>query len=453
MRFLTGADIQRHVDKIARRTGDVSAAVAYWGKGAAERTGIARRRNPGRVRVICDLLSGSCNPTEIETLLGLGVRVKTLNHLHAKVWISGDDVIIGSANASKSGLPHNDDSGADGNIEAAILSRDPGLSSELQGWFDNQWQASAVITEDDLAEAARLWQRRSRTDRRALARTLMGTVRTPEPSDRFSGLRLVAYLEGGWSSEAEQFFKDKARTHYSGQEWADLKGEAPFYEWPGSCPEWTPGTQTALMDFSCSRKGGRFACNGFWAVRDCPSVPLTESRLTLLTRLPDFNGHSTSKGEETELAERIQRFVTDRGFHANAFDFYIDMDFLDFCEAERSMLKSRLVAQVVETARELCRTGHFDSALTINAIRRCKEDRNWLRGYSRFVGGGIYDNGNPLKRQINPDFGKQARLAVGATNVTGTNGKPVRKSVKDEIIQWYTPFKDFDATTVIAQSD
>ena len=47
MRFLTGTDIQRHVNKIARRTGDVRAAVAYWGKGAAERTGIARKTQSG----------------------------------------------------------------------------------------------------------------------------------------------------------------------------------------------------------------------------------------------------------------------------------------------------------------------------------------------------------------------------------------------------------------------
>ena len=206
-----------------------------------------------------------------------------------------------------------------------------------------------------------------------------------------------------------------------------------------------------MLDFSCARKGGRFTFNGLWAVHDCPSIPLTDSRLTLLTQLPDFNGYSTSKGEETDLAERIQLFIAVRGFHTDAFDFYIDMDFLDFCEAERSMLKSRLVAQVVETARELCRTGRFDSALTINAIRRCKEDLNWLRGYSRFVGGGIYDNKNPLKRQINPDFWKKIRHAVGATELPGSNGKPIRKTVTDEIIQRYTPFMNFNATAVMAR--
>ena len=272
------------------------------------------------------------------------------------------------------------------------------------------------------------------------------TLWYPEPSDRFSGLRLVAYRDEDWSREAKQFRRNEARTHYSSQEWAELKGEAPFYEWPESCPEWTPGAHTALMDFSCARRGGSFTCNGLWAVRDCPSIPLTESRLTLLTRLPDFNGHSIPKADETELAERIRRLVEHRRFQTDGFDFYIDMDFVDFCEAERSMLRARLVAQAVETARELCRTGLFDNALTLNAIRRCKEDRDWLRDYSRFVGGGIYDNDNPLKRKINPALAKQIRLAVGAATRTGSNGRPV--PVTDEIIRSYTPFESFNPACV-----
>lgn len=448
MRFLTGADIQRHVSRIVHRTADISAAVAYWGTGAAERTGIARKRDRARVRVICDLLSGACNPSEIETLVALGVQVKTRNHLHAKVWIAGDDTIVGSANASKSGLPLDDDTGVGGNIEAAMLSRDPGLSSELQGWFDSQWQDSTVITEHHLAEAARLWQRRSRANRRGFARTLAQKIATPEPSDRFSGLRLVAYRAASWSDAAERFLRDKAKAHYSGREWADLDGEAPFYEWPASASEWMPGPRTALMDFSCARQGGCFTFNGLWAVRDAPPIPLTETRLTLLTRLADFNGHSVSNAEQTELAERVRRFVAHHDYRADDFDFYIDMDFLDFREAERAILKTRLIAQAVETARELCRAGRFASALTLDAIRRCKEDRDWLRDYSSFVGGGIYDSGNPLKRQINPGFGKQIRLAVGATNMTGPDGKPIRRKVSDEIVQWYTPFTDFSAASV-----
>ena len=123
MRFLAGVDIQTQVRTITSRTGEVMAAVAYWGSGAAERTGLTEHDRPASVRAICDLLSGACNPDEIETLMQLGLSVRTLDRLHAKVWIGGDDVIVGSANASRNGLPGEDEQGA--NLEAAVLSQDP----------------------------------------------------------------------------------------------------------------------------------------------------------------------------------------------------------------------------------------------------------------------------------------------------------------------------------------
>ena len=62
MRLLAGTDIQAQVRQLASGSGEVMAAVAYWGKGAAKQTGLAQHKNPKTVRVICDLLSGSCNP-------------------------------------------------------------------------------------------------------------------------------------------------------------------------------------------------------------------------------------------------------------------------------------------------------------------------------------------------------------------------------------------------------
>ena len=105
MRLLTGTDVHREVVRIMSRTGEVMAAVAYWGDGASERTGITRKKSRNKARVICDLLSGACNPAEIDKLMKLGVQVKTLDRLHAKIWIGGNTVILGSANASKNGLP------------------------------------------------------------------------------------------------------------------------------------------------------------------------------------------------------------------------------------------------------------------------------------------------------------------------------------------------------------
>ena len=97
MRFLSDAEFQEQVRQLASRSSEVRAAVAYWGKGAVERTGLAKNDRPETARVICDLLSGACNPTEIETLAWHGVTVRTLDRLHAKVWIASGKTIVGSA--------------------------------------------------------------------------------------------------------------------------------------------------------------------------------------------------------------------------------------------------------------------------------------------------------------------------------------------------------------------
>ena len=103
MRFLSGTEIQREVSDLVNRDGDTSIAVAYWGHDAVDRTGIAQKKN-GNLRILCDLLSGFCNPFPIEVLRMGEIPVRTLNLLHAKVWINGSNVILGSANASVYGL-------------------------------------------------------------------------------------------------------------------------------------------------------------------------------------------------------------------------------------------------------------------------------------------------------------------------------------------------------------
>ena len=350
MRFLTGTDIQREVVKIMSRTGEVMVAVAYWGDGASKRTGITRKKHRNNVRVICDLLSGACNPAEVEKLMKLGVQVKTLDRLHAKVWIAGDDVILGSANASKNGLPDTDQDTPRANVEAAILSRDRSLSQEMQGWFETRWQASTAIDKEILDRARAAWEHRNRFSGRAFTTTLMHKFWNPQPPDKFSGLRLVAYQEKDWSKDAKRFLGEKTRLHYSDEELAELNGDAPFYEWPRPHRDWNPGGGTVLMDFSCAGQGGPFTFNGYWAVREAPPILLPATKLTLLTKLPHFNGHSISKEEQTAIASGIWSLVTSRKHLADDFDFYVDMDFSEFCRTEPSMLKRRLLTQATDTA-------------------------------------------------------------------------------------------------------
>jgi len=126
--------------------------------------------------------------------------------------------------------------------------------------------------------------------------------------------------------------------------------------------------------------------------------------------------------------------------HEGRFEFW-DAD-------RRPALKRQLVDQVVEAARELCRTGRFDQSLTLQAIRMCKDDPEWLSGYTGFVGGGIYERGNHLKQTINREIGRSVRAAVGAEVVTDGNGRTARVNVDGEIIQGYTPFASYDPAAV-----
>ena len=450
MRFLAGADIQTQVRTIASHGGKVMAAVAYWGRDAAKRTGLSEHRCPANVRIICDLLSGACNPDEIEALKQLGFCVKKLDRLHAKVWIGGDDVIVGSANASQNGLLGEGEQAAKSNVEAAILSHDPTLASEVKAWFEQQWCHSSKIEDQDLAQAREIWKRRQRSGGRGFTPTLIEKIQKPGPLDRFSSLRLIAYLDEGATPEAEAFVGKNSGLYYTDEEWQDFGEDNPWYEWPLGDLDRSHGPGTVFMDFTCSTKGSNFTFNGFWEMRKCPNIELEDAdiQLTLLTKLPHFNGYSLSPEEKAVIASKIRETVAQPNHRTDKFGSYIDEVFLEFWDAERGELRQWLLTKVVEAAQNLCRTGRFDSSLTLRAIRVCMEDPAWLSGYARFVGGDIYRRGGHLKRKINPDIATLVKASVGAEDQENENGRPVTKKVKGEIIQSYTLFRSYDPKAV-----
>ena len=445
MRFLSGAEIQEQVRQLASCSGEVRAAVAYWGKGAAERTGLAKNERSETVRIICDLLSGACNPAEIESLVRLGVTVRTLDRLHAKVWIASGQAIVGSANSSHNGLPGDDEEAANASIEAAVLSRNPDLIRQVAAWFEDQWCASSAIEDRHLDQARDMWNRRRRTGGRGFTAPLTDKIRNPASFDRFHSLRLLAYCADEPSREAEEYVNRNHGLHFSDEEWREFgREEGPWYEWSLNAPEWSHRPGTVFMDFSCDAEGDDFTFNGFWQIRDCPSVKLKNVRLTLLTKLPHFNGCSLTEQEENNIAERIQEVAAQRRYRQDKFGDYVDESFLEFWDDGRAELHQNLVGQVAEAARELCRDGQFHPSLTLRAIRACKEDPEWLDGYARFVGGGVYDQANPLKRRINPEFARRVKSAVGAKDQKDDSGNPVRRQVENEIIQSYKLFEDYD---------
>lgn len=74
MRLLVDGHILDAVQQLVQRDGELLAAVAFWGRGAGQQTGITERAQP--TRVLCDLLSGACNPAEIRWLQANDVEVK-----------------------------------------------------------------------------------------------------------------------------------------------------------------------------------------------------------------------------------------------------------------------------------------------------------------------------------------------------------------------------------------
>ena len=269
---------------------ELHAAVAYWGTGAADLVGISSRDARENIHVTCDLLSGACNPAEIKRLIELGVCVKTLDHLHAKVWLSDSTVIVGSANASTSGLPDGEDY-AGANVEAALMTEDRAVIEKVQQWFFNTVRKdSRDISEVDLARAEALWEKR-------------------------------------------QSFR--------------------------------------------------------------------------------------SRGNSRPLKPKHRVRANPR-------------------------LRKWLIREVVEAARELCRTGQFDRALTLNAIRHCCEDLRWLLHYEIYLGRSAYEPDNDLKTLINPQFGKKIKAELGCTDELNSNDKPVIETVADEIVGSFTAFASFD---------
>ena len=423
MPLLTGTEIQQAVNALVTREGDVDIAVAYWGQDALERTGIANKEN-GKLRVICDLLSGACNPAPIAALKRAGIPVLTLHRLHAKVWINGDHVILGSANASMAGLPTTNDDLQRRRDEANVEMRDEGLAQSLRTWFDQRWDLAREIEDQDLRRARILWSQR----RRSAQSKSSGIANEPdEPgiSDLWRNpraLRLLAYDEGKLSPAAQRFHHEKAADFFTAEQWTTMKGEPPFYEWEDGRPDWTDDEGTAILDFSRPSSDVKFRFNGLWTVRPDPTVALDASDLTLLNRVFDYNGKRFTAQELQQIADKIQARIDEHGGEPDEFGSLLDLDFFQLWDDERPAIRRRLIADAQKTAIELCRSGGFSPDITLVVIRICADDPDWAFDYAKYVGADIFADENDRKNEINPIMARRIREAFGGQVAETKNG-------------------------------
>lgn len=150
-------DQRELVDWLRVQTGKISIAVAFWGEGALDDLQLLGKD----VRIILELASGGSNPSEVEKLMAaFPGRVKALPRLHAKAYITANEALVGSANASASGLCAE---GAEFRAwtELGLLVSDRTTVEAAQRWFESQWAKKTCcdIDESMLARARKQWAR------------------------------------------------------------------------------------------------------------------------------------------------------------------------------------------------------------------------------------------------------------------------------------------------------
>jgi hypothetical protein len=161
MQFINSDDAEGKLVILLSNAKLVRIAVAYWGQGISEWLGLLKLENCD-IEIVCDLLSGACNPDELKKLrdtLGRN-RVLKCPRLHAKVWIADGRCILGSSNASANGLAQQGLE-TDGLIEANVFIDDPACVEAISEWYETAVRKAATeISDEDLQLARTRWKGR-----------------------------------------------------------------------------------------------------------------------------------------------------------------------------------------------------------------------------------------------------------------------------------------------------
>lgn len=338
--FIDGTTILPQIKSMLNAADRIDLAVAFWGRGAIDRLGITTEKP---TRILCDALSGGCNPSELRALFEKGktsssFEVRHLRKLHAKVYLTPNTVIVGSANASTNGLGEEGDVGT---IEAAIASKSDTVIKETFAWFQTKWDAATEIDDDLLKEAERAYKRTfpGRADERTVLETLFDN-----PSWFRNRVRLIAIV-GDANSEAISAFEEFGRRQFAKEELAkfDEIDFDPYYQNDAPLPEVGDLVQAGdyVLDF-CDGSDltiSRLRPNPFIAFGKDDSITLVEPRRDVL-------GRKFPLAEQTAVRKAVEEYLAETGTQRDDFGFYLD----------------ELPAQLLQFVRK-----HYDASLARKA--------------------------------------------------------------------------------------
>lgn len=326
--FVAGGDILKQVRDLLTMADHADLAVAFWGKGAAEMLQLNATK---QTRIICDALSGGCNPTELRTLFELSdrsqkrVQLRHLRGLHSKVYLTRQGAVVGSANASTNGLG---EEVSPGTIEATILTRSPTSLKDIQHWFDEMWKRALEVDEQTLRKARLAWI--GTAPRPTDSGTTVFDLLFSNPSWFRNRVRLIV-IEGESSPEADAAFGKFGRSQFSAQ---DLKhfdeiGFDPYYhnEAPVSDVEKIVRAGDYVID--CGNGSGVEVSR----LRPNPHISFgADDSITLLEPRKDVLGLKFPRAQKLALSRAARDFRKQRKINPNDFGFYLDElppDFID----------------------------------------------------------------------------------------------------------------------------
>jgi len=274
--FLAGPDVEREAKRLISQPGRLRVAVAYWGDGSVERLDI-EKTGDSDVTIVCDLMSGACNPIEIKRLQGIfgESRILMRDRLHAKVWLTDREAIVGSSNISANGLGFEGDE-LKGSIEANLLVDDIKTLAAIGRWFENDvMEGARKITEVDFQEACRRWKRHRANRPPPSARGSFLDVLRTNPSF-FADRNFVVwvYEPHTLSSAAEEIVAtERKRRHNDTIEvWENIEGSIP-----------PPGA--FVLEFHIGPRTRRARLDGLWQVlQDKPFVKKNQHCNVLLCK-------------------------------------------------------------------------------------------------------------------------------------------------------------------------
>lgn len=277
LRFIREQEVAKAFAVAVRKDKQARIAVAFWGQGAAKKLGLSRGVD---VRIVCNLDHVGCNPYAVQELLDIGIQVRTHPRLHAKVYSTEKVCIVGSSNASTNGLTVEGED-AVGWREANILSDDPDLVRNANGFFDEMWGGTEARTVKSSDIKAAL-------DRR-------GAVR-PWIIDPPHSKTLIAACR-----ERPELFKDVIVIAYCDDLSPTAKKELAAFKERALAPE--HGSELPNFKRAWGYQVGKIAV-GTWIVdMDCRSD----------ARPPKIWGCSKSVGVEIQLEDEELLTVTPRG--------------------------------------------------------------------------------------------------------------------------------------------